>query len=63
MIKVDVAELFDGKGLDVPLLPGDIVYVPRSYSRQFWQTFQAVALPILPYIIFLVSSVIVRVDL
>ena len=56
MIKVDVAELFEGKGLDVPLLPGDIVYVPRSYSRQFWQTFQALALPIVPYIIFLAAQ-------
>ena len=56
VIHVDVAELFEGKGLDVPLLPGDIVYVPRSYSRQFWQTFQAVALPMLPYIIFAVTQ-------
>jgi polysaccharide export outer membrane protein len=56
LIKVDVAELLDGKGIDVPLLPGDIVYVPRSYTRQFWQTVQAVALPILPYILFLVSQ-------
>ena len=56
VIKVDVAELFDGKGLDVPLLPGDIVYVPRSYSRQFWQTFSSVALPMLPYILFLVAQ-------
>jgi len=40
----------------VPLLPGDIVYVPRSYTRQFWTTFQAVALPMLPYIIFAVTQ-------
>ena len=50
------AELLDGKGLDVPLLPGDIVYVPRSYQRQFWTTFQAVAIPMLPYIIFTVAQ-------
>jgi len=54
VIEVDVAELFNGKGLDVPLYPGDIVYIPRSYTRQFWTTLQAVALPILPYILFLV---------
>jgi polysaccharide export outer membrane protein len=53
MIEVDAAQLFEGKGIDVPLLPGDIVYVPRSYTRQFWQTFSSVALPIIPYIIFL----------
>jgi polysaccharide export outer membrane protein len=56
VIEVDVAELFNGKGLDVPLYPGDIVYVPRSYTRQFWQTFSSVALPLLPYILFLVSQ-------
>jgi len=56
MIEVDVAELFNGKGIDVPLLPGDIVYVPRTYTRQFWQTFSSVALPIIPYVIFLAAQ-------
>jgi polysaccharide export outer membrane protein len=56
VIEVNMAELFDGKGIDIPLLPGDIVYVPRSYERQFWQTFSSVALPMLPYIIFLVTQ-------
>jgi polysaccharide export outer membrane protein len=56
MIEVDAGELFEGKGIDVPLLPGDIVYVPRGYSRQFWQTIQSVALPLLPYILFLVAQ-------
>jgi polysaccharide biosynthesis/export protein len=55
-IEIDAKELFDGKGLDVPLLPNDIVYIPRSYERQFWQTFQALALPLLPYILFLVAQ-------
>jgi polysaccharide export outer membrane protein len=56
VIEVDVASLYEGKGIDEPLLPGDIVYVPRSYTRQFWQTFGSVALPMLPYIIFLVAQ-------
>jgi polysaccharide biosynthesis/export protein len=56
LIEVDAAELFNGKGLDVPLYPGDIVYVPRSYSRAFWTSVQAVALPLLPYILFLVAQ-------
>jgi polysaccharide export outer membrane protein len=56
VIEVDVSQLYDGKGLDVPLLPNDIVYVPRSYQRAFWQTFQALALPIIPYIIFLATQ-------
>jgi polysaccharide export outer membrane protein len=56
VIEVDVSELLDGKGLDIPLQPGDIVYVPRSYTRQFWQTFSSVALPMLPYVIFAITQ-------
>ncbi len=56
VIEVDVAELLEGRGLDTPLQPGDIVYVPRSYARAFWTTVQAVALPILPYIIFSITQ-------
>lgn len=56
VIEVNAKELFDGKGIDIPLFPNDIVYVPRSYSRLFWQTFASTALPLLPYIIFLVAQ-------
>jgi polysaccharide biosynthesis/export protein len=56
VIEVDAKALFDGKGIDLPVLPGDIVYIPRSYTRQFWQTFSTVALPMLPYILFLVAQ-------
>jgi polysaccharide export outer membrane protein len=56
VIPVDVSRLLEGKDLDVPLLAGDVVYIPRSYTRAFWTTLQAVALPILPYILFLVSQ-------
>jgi len=56
VIEVNAKELFEGKGIDVPLFPNDIVYVPHSYERQFWQTFSSVALPMLPYIIFLVAQ-------
>jgi polysaccharide export outer membrane protein len=56
VIEVDVASLYEGKGIDEPLLPGDIVYVPRSYTRQFWQTFSSVAIPMLPYILFLITQ-------
>lgn len=56
VIEVNVAQLFNGEGLDVPLLPGDIVYVPRSYSRQFWQTFSSVAIPMVPYILYIVTQ-------
>jgi polysaccharide export outer membrane protein len=56
VIYVDAKALFDGKGNDIPLLPNDIVYIPRSYTRQFWQTFSSIALPLLPYILFLVAQ-------
>jgi len=55
-IEVDVQRVFEGKDLDVPLLPNDILYVPRSYTRLFWQTASSVALPLIPYIIFLASQ-------
>ena len=55
-IDVDVARVFEGKDLDVPLLPNDVVYVPRSYSRQIWQTTGQILLPILPYIIFITAQ-------
>jgi polysaccharide export outer membrane protein len=56
VIEVDAKALFEGKGIDVPLLPGDIVYVPRSYSKIFWQQVASAALPMLPYILFLVAQ-------
>jgi len=55
-IEVDVKRVFEGKDLDVPLLPNDILYVPRSYSRLMWQTAGQVVLPMIPYIIFIASQ-------
>ncbi len=53
-IEVDVKRIFEGKANDVPLLPNDILYIPRSYTGVFWRTFGSVALPIIPYMIFLI---------
>jgi polysaccharide export outer membrane protein len=55
-IEVDVARIFEGKDNDVPLLPNDILYVPRSYKQLFWRTFGQVALPMLPYAIFIATQ-------
>ncbi len=55
-IVVDVKRIFEGKDNDVPLLPNDIVYVPKSYSHLFWKTFAQVALPIIPYVIFIAAQ-------
>ncbi len=51
-IDVDVKLIFEGKANDVPLLPNDILYVPRSYVRLVWQTLGQIILPIIPYTIF-----------
>jgi polysaccharide biosynthesis/export protein len=56
VIEVNAAQLFEGKALDVPLLPGDIVYVPRSLQLQFWEKFGSTALTLLPYIIFAITQ-------
>jgi polysaccharide export outer membrane protein len=55
-IEVDVKRVFEGKDLDVPLLPNDILYVPRSYSRLLWQTAGQIILPMLPYVIFIAAQ-------
>ncbi len=55
-IEVDVKRVFEGKDLDVPLLPNDILYVPRSYTRLIWQTTGQIVLPIIPYIIFIAAQ-------
>lgn len=56
VIEVDARQLFEGKGVDVPLYPGDIVYIPRSYQRQFWATFASIAIPMIPYVIFTLAQ-------
>jgi polysaccharide export outer membrane protein len=55
-IEVDLNRVFDGKDNDVPLLPNDVVYVPRSYARQIWQSVSQVLLPLIPSIIFLAAE-------
>jgi len=55
-IEVDVKRVFEGKDLDVPLLPNDILYVPRSYARLIWQTTGQIILPMIPYIIFIAAQ-------
>jgi len=55
-IEVDVTRLFEGKDLDVPLLPNDVLYVPRSYTRLMWQTAGGIIMPIIPYLIFIAAQ-------
>jgi polysaccharide biosynthesis/export protein len=51
-IDVNVKRILEGKDNDIPLLPGDILYVPRSYSGLFWRTVGSISLSIIPYTIF-----------
>jgi polysaccharide export outer membrane protein len=53
-IDVNVKRVFEGKDLDFPLLPNDVLYVPRSYKRTIWTTIGGMAVTNAPYIIFTV---------
>lgn len=55
-IEVNVKRIFEGKDNDIPLLPNDIVYVPRSYLRLIGTTTASLALSTFPYIIFLATQ-------
>ena len=56
VIYINAKQLLEGKSMDSPLLPGDIVYVPRSYIHAFYQTLGAIAIPMIPYVIFLATD-------
>jgi len=50
-IDINVKRVFEGKDNDFPLLPNDLLYVPRSYKRTVWTTLGQIALQNLPFII------------
>ncbi len=54
-IEVDVKRIFEGKDNDVPLLPNDILYVPRSYTGIFVRTVGSMSLSMFPYLLYLVT--------
>jgi polysaccharide export outer membrane protein len=51
-IEIDVNDIYAGKANDFPLLPNDVLYVPRSYKRVVWTQLGAIILQSGPYIIF-----------
>jgi len=51
-IDVDVSRVLKGEENDFPLLPNDVLYVSRSYKRTVWQTLGQIALPMIPYLVF-----------
>jgi polysaccharide biosynthesis/export protein len=54
-IDVDMKSVLEGKANDFPLLPNDVVYVPRSFKRVMLTGLAAFILPTLPYIIIQVT--------
>jgi polysaccharide export outer membrane protein len=51
-IDVDVSRVLQGKDNDVPLLPNDMLYVTRSYSRQVLTTIGAMGLSVVSPLIY-----------
>ena len=51
-IEIDVSKIYEGKANDFPLLPNDVLYVPRSYKRVVWTQLGSILLTSGPYIIF-----------
>ena len=50
-IDINVKRVFEAKDNDFPLLPNDVLYVPRSYKRTVWTTLGQIALQNLPLIV------------
>lgn len=51
-IEIDANRVFEGKENDFPLMPNDLLYVPRSRKRAIWMGVGMVLLPSIPYLIF-----------
>jgi polysaccharide export outer membrane protein len=52
-ITLDLTKVMAGKASDYPLLPNDVLVVPRNKGRILWSRVALYALPILPTFIFL----------
>ena len=52
-IDVDARRVFEGKENDVPLLPNDVLFVPKSYTRSVFITMGTVGLALLTPLIYL----------
>ena len=50
-IDIDVNDIYAGKANDFPLLPNDVLFVPRSFKRVIWTTVGQLILTNAPYII------------
>jgi hypothetical protein len=53
-IEIDATQIFEGKGNDFPLMPNDVLFVPRSRKRAFWTTFGMITMGTAPYLLYTV---------
>lgn len=54
-ITIDLTKVLKGEANDFPLLPNDVLYVPRSRTNQIWTIAGYVAVPLVPTIIYLAT--------
>lgn len=52
-IDVDIKRILEGKDNDFPLLPNDLLYVPRSNKRLLWTGMSLIAVPLIPTLLYL----------
>jgi len=52
-ISIDLTKVLKGETNDFPLLPNDVLYVPRNRKTQIWSTVGYVAIPLIPTLIYL----------
>jgi protein involved in polysaccharide export with SLBB domain len=52
-IPIDLEKVFAGKANDIPLMPNDVLFVPRASRRELWGRVALIAIPLLPTILFL----------
>jgi polysaccharide biosynthesis/export protein len=55
-IPVDLQKIFSGKNADLPLLPNDVLYVPRSRHKINWTQTSLVAAPVVTTLIYVLAS-------
>lgn len=55
-IPVDLKKIFSGKDADFPLLPNDVLYVPRSRHKLNWTNTSLVAVPVVTTLIYVLAT-------
>ena len=55
-IPVDLKKIFSGKGADFPLLPNDVLYVPRSRHKINWSNTSIVVVPAVTSLVWVLAT-------